>query len=251
LFDTSDLITLVAYLCPQRKQDVQIKFFMFDSSIYGLFVPNTSCKRDSLQMMIFVIICPTLSIVELKTLFFSLINKNEVKRVSLLHLCYLIILMIYLCSQWTSNLQIKYFMFDWSINRIFVLNRAWKRDALEKLLFVYVSSTWSIGELKTCFEAWITRKDLNGESLLHLSYLVTLMAYLCSHTSPKVQIKYFMFDWSIYRFLVLFRCWKCNSFQITTFVYVCSTWSIVELKTRFETWITRNDVNDVLLFHLS
>jgi hypothetical protein len=34
----------------------------------------------------------------------------------------------YLCSQWTSNVQIKYFMFDWSIYRLFVLNRSWNRD---------------------------------------------------------------------------------------------------------------------------
>jgi hypothetical protein len=34
------------------------------------------------------------------------------------------------------------------------------------------------------------------------------------------------------------------------FVYVCSTWSIVENKTRFKTWITRNDVNGLSLFQL-
>jgi hypothetical protein len=35
------------------------------------------------------------------------------------------------------------------------------------------------------------------------------------------------------------------------FVYVCSTWSIVKLKTRFEAWITWNDLNGLSLFHLS
>jgi hypothetical protein len=35
------------------------------------------------------------------------------------------------------------------------------------------------------------------------------------------------------------------------FVYVWTTWGIVELKTRFETWITSNDANGVCLFHLS
>jgi hypothetical protein len=48
---------------------------------------------------------------------------------------------------------------------------------------------------------------------------------------------------------VVNRCWKCDPFQIMIFVCVCSSWSIVKLKTRFETWIIINDANCVNLFH--
>jgi hypothetical protein len=47
----------------------------------------------------------------------------------------------------------------------FVLNRGWKRDPLQIIIFVYVSSTcW----IKTRFESWISRNDENGVSLFHL-----------------------------------------------------------------------------------
>jgi hypothetical protein len=69
---------------------------------------------------------------------------------------------------------------------------------------------------------------------------ITLMSYLCSEWTPNFQIIYFMFDWSIYRLFVLNSAWKRDSLQIMTFVYVCSTWNLVERKTRSETWITRN-----------
>jgi hypothetical protein len=118
-------------------------------------------------------------------------------------------------------------------------------------IFVNGCSTWSIVQLKTRFEASITRNDANGVSLFHLSYLITLMAYLCSQRTPNGQINYFMLDWSINTLLVLNRGCKLDSLQILIFVHVCSTWSIVELKTRFEKWITRNDVYGVSLFNLS
>jgi hypothetical protein len=169
--------------------------------------------------------------------------------VCLFHLPYLITLMVYLCSQWTIKVQIKYFMFDWSIYELFVLNRGWKRDYFQIMKFVYVCSTWSIVELKTRFETWITRNDVNGESLFHLPYLITLIAYLCSQRTLNVQFKFLMFYWSIYRLFVLKRGSKRDYFQIMLFIYVCSTWRIVELKTHFETWITRNDVNGVSLFN--
>jgi hypothetical protein len=87
--------------------------------------------------------------------------------------------------------------------------------------------------------------------LFHLFYLITLMAYLCSQRTPKVEIMYFMFNWSIYRIFLLNTGWKLDSFQNMIFVNVCWTLSMVELKTRFEPWITRNDVNGVSIFHLS
>jgi hypothetical protein len=80
----------------------------------------------------------------------------------------------------------------WSIYRLFVLNRGWKSDSLQIMTFIYVCSTWSIVEIKTRFESWITRNDVNGVSLFHLSYLITLMSYLCSQRTPNVQIKFFV-----------------------------------------------------------
>jgi hypothetical protein len=159
--------------------------------------------------------------------------------------------MAYLCSQWTSTVQITYCMFDWSIYRPFVLNRGWKRDSLQIMIFLYVCSTWSIVELKTPFETWITSNDVNGVSLFHLTYLITLMAYLGSQRTPNVQIQNFVFDYSIHSLFLLNRGWKRDSLQIMILVYVFSTCNVVELKTRFETWKARNDVNGVSLFHLS
>jgi hypothetical protein len=216
-----------------------------------LFVLNRGWRRDSLQLMILVNVCSTWSMVELKTRFEAWVSRNDVNAVSLLHLSYLIILMAYLCSQWTPNDQINYFMFDWSINRIFVLNRGWKPDTLLIMIFVNVSSTWSIVELKTPFETWITRNDVNGVRLFHHSHIITTTAYKCSQWTPNVQMKYFMFHWTIDRLFVLIRAWKRDSLQVMIFVYVSSTWGIVELKTLLETWITRNYVYGVSLFHQS
>jgi hypothetical protein len=39
-------------------------------------------------------------------------------------------------------------------------------------------------------------------------------------------------------------------FQMIIFVNDCSTWSMVQLKTHVETWITLNDFNGVSFFHL-
>jgi hypothetical protein len=177
-----------------------------------------------------------------KDAFETWITRTDVNGVSLFNDSYLITLMAYLRSQWTPKVQIKYFMFDCSTYSLFVLYSSWKRDSLQIVIFVYVCSTWGTVELKTPFETWITRNDVNGVRLFKLSYLITLMAYLCSQWKPNVQIKYFMFDWSIYRLYVLNRAWKRVSLQIMIFVYVCSTWSIVELKTRFETW------NEVMVY---
>jgi hypothetical protein len=146
-----------------------------------------------------------------------------------------------------TKCQMKFFMFDWSIYRPFVLNRVWKRDSLQILIFVYVCSTWVIFELKTCFETLMTRNDVNGVGLIHL-YLITLLAYLCSQWTPNIQNKYFVFDWSIFTLFVLNKGWKRDSLQIMIYVYVSSTLNIVELKTRFETWVTRNNVNGVSFF---
>jgi hypothetical protein len=104
---------------------------------------------------------------------------------------------------------------------------------------------------KARFETWITRNDVNGLNLFHLSYLITLMAYLCSQMEPKNQIKYSMFDWLIYGLFVLNRKWKRVSPQMMIFEMVCSTWSLVEIKTCLETWIRRKDENGVSSFDIS
>jgi hypothetical protein len=141
---------------------------------------------------------------------------------------YLITFKSYLCSQRIPNVQMKSFMFDWTIYTPFVLNRDWKRDSLQMMVFVNVCSTWSMVQLKTCFETWITRNVVNRVSLFHLLYLKTIMAYLCSHWTPYIQMKYSIFNWSMYTIFVLKRDWKRDSLQIMTSVYVCSTWGIVD-----------------------
>jgi hypothetical protein len=113
---------------------------------------------------------------------------------------------------------------------IIVQNRSWRRDPLQIRLFVIICPTWSKVQQKLSFESWIPRNDVNGVYLFLLSYVITVMAYLCSQWTPNIQIKYLMFRWSIYRLLVLSRGRIRECLQIIIFVYVCSTWSIVELK---------------------
>jgi hypothetical protein len=189
------------------------------------------------------------SIVEHKTRFETWITRNDVNCVSLFNLSYLINLMVYLCWQWTPNVQNKFFMFVWSIYRRFVLNTGWKRDSFQIMIFVYICSTWNLLALKTRFEMWRTRNDVNGVSLIHFFLLNKLRAYLCLQRTPNVQIKHVMFDWSIYRLLVLNRGWKSESLQIKIYVYVSSTCSVVKLKTRFETFKGKNAVNGVCFYH--
>jgi hypothetical protein len=150
-------------------------------------------KRDSPQIVIFVNVCSTWSMVQLETRFETSIRRNDVYGVSLFHLYYLITLVAYLCSQRAPNAQINFFMLDWSIYTLFVLNRGRKQDALQIMIFVNVCSRWSIGQHNTRFETWITINDVNGVMLLNLSYLITLMAFLYSQRTPNVEINYFCF----------------------------------------------------------
>jgi hypothetical protein len=251
LFHISYIMNLMVYLCSHWKLNVQIKYFLFEWSIHRLFVLNGVWNRDTLQIMIFVFVSSTWSIVEQKTRFVTWMTRNDVNGVSLFLLSYLTTFMAYQCYQRAPNVQIMYFMFHCSIYRLFVLNTCWKRDYHQMMIIVNVYSKCNMVELKTSFETWITINDVNGVSLIHLSYLITLMAYLCSHWAPKVQIKYFLFDWSIYRLFVKNWCWKDDHLQIMIFEFVCSTWVIVELKARFDTWINWNELNGLVLFHLS
>jgi hypothetical protein len=109
------------------------------------------------------------------------------------------------------------------------VNTVWKHDSLQIMIFVYVCSTFSLVDLKTRFETWITRNDVNDVNLFLFSYLIFLTTYLSSQWAPNYQINYFMFDCSVYRLLFLNRCWKRDSHQMMIFVYVCWTCSVVDL----------------------
>jgi hypothetical protein len=120
-------------------------------------------------------------------------KKNDENILSLINILFKK-LMAYLCLQCTPNVQINYFMFHCQIYRLFVLYTGWKRDSLLMMNFVNICSTWSMVQIKMRFVLWITRNDVNGVSSFHLSYLIILMAYLCSLEALVVQIKYFIFD---------------------------------------------------------
>jgi hypothetical protein len=152
-------------------------------------------------------------------------------------------------SQRTPKVQIKYCVWLVDLHTICAKHSmdTWfsSIDDIRKCL-LDIKHGWT----KTHFETWITRNDVIGVSSVHLPYLIILTAYLCSQWTPNVQIKKFMYDWSIYRPFVQNRGWIPDSLQIIIFVYVCSTWCIVELETLFDSWITRNDRNGISLFHL-
>jgi hypothetical protein len=198
-----------------------------------------------IQMMIFANVCSTYSVVEVKTCFETWITRNDANGVNLYLLSYLVTLLAYLCSQWTQSFQIKYFIFDCSIYRLFVLNKGWKRDSLQIMICVKFCSTWSILELKTRFETWITRNDVNGVFFSPFIFNDTYaLPVLTMDTKCSNQVFYI---WLV----VPNRGWKRDYLQMMIFINVCSTWSMVDVKMRFETWITRNVVNGVSLFHPS
>jgi hypothetical protein len=198
----------------------------------------------TLQIMIFVYVCSTWGIVELKTRFETWITRNDVYGVTLFHLYYLITLMAYLCSQrlQTYTIRILFWLVDLqTICAKYRLEmRIHPRDNIRKCL-LDMRHRWT----KNAFWDVKGRNYINGVSLFHLSYLITLIAYLWSQWTPYVHINYFMFHWSIYGLLVLNTAWKNDFLLMMIFVNVWSTWRTVQLKTRFETWITGNDVNGV------
>jgi hypothetical protein len=119
--------------------------------------------------------------------------------------------MAYLCSLRTPNIQVKCFMFAWTIYILFVLNRAWKHYSLKIMISVYVFSTWSTVDLK---RVWDVNNKKWRTCLFNLRYLITHMAHLFSRRTPNVQIKYFVFRWSIYILFVLNTGWIPDSFQM-------------------------------------
>jgi hypothetical protein len=117
---------------------------------------------------------------ETKNVFWDVNNKKWRKWCKFVPPFLLITLMAYRCSRWTPNVQIKFFMFDWSIFTIFVLNRGCKRNTLQLIICIYllvIKHRW----LKTRLGKWITRNFVNGVRMIHLSYWITFMAYLCTH----------------------------------------------------------------------
>jgi hypothetical protein len=157
------------------------------------------------------------------------ITINNLNDVRFFHLSYLITLLATCAHKWPNQLFYVWLVDLQTICAKYVLE-TWL--SLQIIIFEFVSSTWSIFELKTHFETWIKWNDLNGVRLFPLSYLITLMAYLCAQRTPNIQIKYFMLDWSIYRIFVINRGWKRDSLQIMIFAYICSTWDIDEIRTR-------------------
>jgi hypothetical protein len=183
----------MVYLCSKWTPDVQINYFIFDCSIYRLFVLNKA--GNGLFPNIDIRIC----LLDMKHSWtknaFWDVNKKKWRK-------WCKFVSPYLFNN-TYGLKVlrketkcpnQDLMFDWLIYRPIVPNKGWKNDSLQMMLFVSVFSTWSIVELKTRLETWIKR-NVNGVSLFHLSYLITLMAYLCLQWTPNVQINYFIFDW--------------------------------------------------------
>jgi hypothetical protein len=146
-----------------------------------LFVLHTICGKSGLETWLFP--NPNIWLLDMKYSWikngFWAVNNKKWRKWCKIFSPYLKTHMAYPCSQNTSNVQIKYFMFDWSIYRIFVLNTNWKRDSLHMMILVNVCSTWSMVEIKTRFQTRI-KIDLSGVSLFLISYLIKLMAYLCS-----------------------------------------------------------------------
>jgi hypothetical protein len=143
----------------------------------------------------------------------------------------------YLCSQRTPDVQIKYFRFDWSIYKIFVPNR-WSILTLFnndiRICLLDMKHSWN----KNAFWELNNKKWRKWCKFVSPFFFNNTYGLPVPTKAPNVQIKYYMFNWLNYRIFVLNRGWKRVSLQINIFVYIWWTWGIVELKTRFETWIT-------------
>jgi hypothetical protein len=156
--------------------------------------------------------------------------------------------MAYLCSQRAPNVQNMYF-YVWfvelqSICVEYGLENRFNPNHNIRNCLLGMKHGWT----KNAFSDVNNKKWSKWCKFAHFSYLITLMAYLCSQCTPNIQIKNFMFDWSICRTFVLKRGWKRDSFQIMIFVNVRSACRVDELKTRFETWITRNEVSGISFY---
>jgi hypothetical protein len=150
--------------CPNQVFYVWLVDLQFICAKYGLktwFSPNHDIRKCLLDK----------KHISTKNAFCVTNNKKWRKWCKFVSSLLLLTLMVYLCSQWIPNIQNNYFMIDWLIYRLLVLNTSWKRDSLQMMIFVNVCSTWSMVEFKTIFETGITRNDVNGVSLFNLPYL--------------------------------------------------------------------------------
>jgi hypothetical protein len=137
----------------QWTPNVQMKYFIFDWSIYRLLVLNYVGKHVSPNTYIRTCLLDR-RVSWTKCVFWDAKNKKR-RKFCKFRLSYLITHMAYLWSQRTPNVQIEYFMFDWSIYRLFVLNTTLKRDFLQMWIFVNVWSTRSMVHIKDAF--WYVR----------------------------------------------------------------------------------------------
>jgi hypothetical protein len=87
----------------------------------------------------------------IKARFATWITRNDVRGVCLFNLPYLITLMAYLCSQRIPKFQLNYFLFHWSIYRLFVLNWVWKSDSFQTRYILKCLSNIKHGSTKTAF----------------------------------------------------------------------------------------------------
>jgi hypothetical protein len=157
------------------------------------------------------------------------------------NLPYLITLMAYLCSEWTPKVQSKYFVFHWSIYRLFVLDTVWKRDSLEMMNIRNCFQDIKHVPTKNAFrdvnnKKWRIWYKFDSPFLFNNPYGLPVLTkntqysnqvfYVCLVDVQKICAKYEI---------------KSESLDTVIFEYVCWTWSIVELNSRFETWITADD----------
>jgi hypothetical protein len=118
------------------------------------------------------------------------------------------------------------------------------------MIFVNVSSTWSMVALETRFGTWITRNVVNDVSLIHLFLfnntfglpLLTMgtkcpnqIFYVWLVDLQNISAKYWHETWNLQKWyscmlLDMKHCWNENTFRDVN---------------------TRNDVNGVCFFHLS
>jgi hypothetical protein len=183
--------------CPTRVFYIWLDYRQIISSKEGL--ETTTTPNDD-----FVQVCSTCNVVELNTLFETWISRNVVNAVNLFLFPYSLTLSTYLCSQWAPNVQMNYFMFNWSVCRLLVLNRCWKPISHQMMIFVCyfdMQRSWTKNEL-WAVNNMKCRKWCKFFSPFNLIILTT---YLCLQWAPNIHFMYFIFDWSIYRLLVLNR----------------------------------------------
>jgi hypothetical protein len=221
-----------------------MQYFMFNWSIYRLFVLKRGWKRESIRNIVIRICFLVMKHRWTENAFWDVNNKK--------------------CRKWCKILTPILFNHSYGLPVITMdtkcpnqVYNVWLVD-LQTICAKYGLKTWfsPIDDIRKCLLDIKHGSNENAfRDVINKKWCKFVSPVLFNNTyalpaltkDTKFQIKYFIFDWLIYRIFVLNRSWKSDSLQIMTFVYICSTWSIVEIKTRFETWIKRNVVNGVRL----